>query len=118
MTGAAQRVSLANTLQNTGGFEVYYVPTCTDNPLAETEAGGIVVCINNSLNNFGTATIPSPYNTTLAHELGHAGGLQHASADPPAAAYINLMYPSARSQDLQADITIGQVNALNFTFSQ
>jgi hypothetical protein len=31
---------------------------------------------------------------------------------------INLMFPSALANGLQADITIGQVNALSFTPSQ
>jgi hypothetical protein len=65
-----------------------------------------------------TPLVASNLNTTLAHEVGHAGGLDHASADPPAAPNINLMFPNAAPGILQADITIGQVNAWSFIPSQ
>jgi hypothetical protein len=113
-----QRVALTNTLTGTGGFEVYYVPVCVDNIDGQEYPTGIVICVNRVMNEWNTAVVASSLNTTLAHELGHAGGLMHASADPPAAKNINLMFPSALANGLQADITIGQVNALSFTPSQ
>ena len=45
-------------------------------------------------------------------------GLDHASADTPAAREINLMYPAGMPGILEADITIGQVNAWSFIPSQ
>lgn len=94
---AQDRERLRNFLQNTGGFELYYVDRFPDaGYTGENSAAGSVV------NDDGNGR-------TAAHELGHAFGLPHRGT-----ADVSLMHDTF--SDRKADVTLGECNSLtNFS---
>jgi len=96
------RDQLRNLMQNTGGFEVYYVSTCPDtqDSLGIATPDGIVICMGASV-----GLSDSLSRRVLAHELGHGLGLADTGTR-------NLHLMAASAGNLDGDIRTSEVSTV------